>query len=270
MDREAILTAGDRNLAAVLRHYTQHAPDGAVVDDGRLLLVSSSPTWPGPYHNGALRLDASLPAEEVLTRAGAFFVGRCAGHCLWIAAHADDDLEELAVGAGYVSLGEGTPRMALDRPIDPPVVPDGVVLEEVVDEAGRQEYLAVTSEAYAAELLPADAAAAMLASLGAVRASGVRSVLARVDGAAVAAAMVVVAGGMAGVQLVGTVPAARGRGLGELCTRWAVQAGFELGATAVVLEASDMGAPIYRRMGFTELSRYRYCLGPPPPRKESP
>jgi ribosomal protein S18 acetylase RimI-like enzyme len=71
---------------------------------------------------------------------------------------------------------------------------------------------------------------------------------------------------LAGIQLVGTVPAARRRGLGELCTRWAVRAGFELGATAAVLEASDMGAPLYRRMGFVERSRYRWCLGPPPRR----
>jgi ribosomal protein S18 acetylase RimI-like enzyme len=62
---------------------------------------------------------------------------------------------------------------------------------------------------------------------------------------------------------VGTVPAARRLGLGELCTRWAADAGFMLGAVAVVLEASEQGEPIYRRMGFDERSRYRWCFGPP-------
>ncbi len=90
-----------------------------------------------------------------------------------------------------------------------------------------------------------------------------RAVVARTAGRPVATAMVIVSDRVAGVQLVGTVPDARGRGLGELCTRWAVNAGFELGAEAAVLEASEMGEPIYRRMGFVEVSRYRWCFGPP-------
>ena len=72
---------------------------------------------------------------------------------------------------------------------------------------------------------------------------------------------------MAGIQLVGTIPDARGRGLGELCTRWAVGVGFDLGASAVVLEASEAGEPLYLRLGFVEVSRYRWCFGPPAPRQ---
>jgi len=53
--------------------------------------------------------------------------------------------------------------------------------------------------------------------------------------------------------------------LGELCTRWAVGAGFDFGADAIVLEASEAGEPLYLRLGFVEVSRYRWCFGPPPP-----
>ena len=45
--------------------------------------------------------------------------------------------------------------------------------------------------------------------------------------------------------------------------RWA--AGFELGARAIVLEASEAGEPLYLRLGFVEVSRYRWCFGPPAP-----
>ena len=91
----------------------------------------------------------------------------------------------------------------------------------------------------------------------------VRAVVARDRGRPVAAAMVVASGAVAGIQLVGTIPGARGRGLGELCTRWAVGAGFDLGADAIVLEASEAGEPLYLRLGFVEVSRYRWCFGPP-------
>jgi ribosomal protein S18 acetylase RimI-like enzyme len=263
VDRDELLAAADRNLAFTLRHMAAAAPGSSVEDDGRLLLVSNSPSWPGPYHNGALRLDRSFPAADVLARAAPFFSGRCPGFCVWIAAHADLDLEERALAAGYASLGEGAPRMAIDHPLEPARLPEGISLEEVTDESGRTAYVGVTVKAYADELLPADAAEAQLATLPAVCGRRVRAIVARSQGIPVAGAMVLASDGVAGVQLVGTVPGARKRGLGELCTRWAVNAGFELGAAAVVLEASEMGEALYRRLGFREVSRYRWCLGPP-------
>jgi len=265
MERGDLLVAGNRNLASTLRLYARTAPDTALDDDGRLLLVSISRTWPGPYHNAAMRLDPSLAPDEVLARAEAFFADRSSGFCVWIAAHADADLEHAALGAGYPSISAaGAPRMALDHrlssvaPADP-----AITLTEVVDDTDRLGYLAVTVDAYADSFLPRDAAEVQLASMEAVRGPGVRAVVARDGERPVAAAMTVASDGVAGIQMVGTVPDARRRGLGELCTRWAVDAGFELGAEAIVLEASEAGEPLYLRLGFVEVSRYRWCLGPP-------
>lgn len=265
MDGEEILRAGDRNLASVLRLTARTAPGGVLEDDGRLVLISASPTWPGPYTNGALRLDPELDPDEVLSRAQRFFAGRCPGYCVWIAAHADADLERAALEAGLAQIdATGIPRMVLDHPLPPAAVPDGVTLEEVVDEEGRRTFLAVTIEAYRDSFLPSEVAEAQLATVEGVHGPGVRTVLARSDGRPVAGAMVVVSDGVAGVQLVGTIPGARRQGLAELCTAWTVNAGFQLGAVAAVLEASEMGEPVYRRMGFVVQSRYRWCFGPPP------
>jgi ribosomal protein S18 acetylase RimI-like enzyme len=265
VDRGELLVQGDRNLAETLRLYARTAPQAAIEDDGRLLLVSTLRTWPAPYHNGCIRLDRSMAPAEVLARAEAFFAGRSPGFCVWIAAHADADLERHALEAGYAAVSAtGAPRMALDHPIAAGSPPDTVSLDEVRDEAGRLDFLAVVVDAYADSFLPRDAAEAQLASLGAVCGPQVRSVVAREAGRPLATAMTVGSGPVAGVQLVGTIPEARRRGLGELCTRWAIGAGFEFGAQAVVLEASEAGEPIYRRLGFEEVSRYRWCLGPPP------
>ena len=257
-----MLAAGDRNLAAVLRHAAQTTPGAAFDDDGRLVMVSTVPSWPGPYHNGVMRLDRSLPPEEVLARAHAFFSGQADAYCVWIADHVDADLREAAIGAGLTLLGDASaPRMAIDHVPTPPPVPAGVMLEEVVDEAGRRAYVDVTVEAYVDAFLPGFAIREQLARLEALRADNVRAVVAIDQGEPVAAASIVVSDGIASVQLVGTVPAARQRGLAELCTQWTVQAGFDAGAQAIVLEASEAGEPVYRRMGFVELSRYRWCLG---------
>ena len=264
VDRAALLDAGDRNLVATLSHFARSSPDAGLEDDGRLLLFSLSKAWPGPYHNGAVRIDGALPAGEVLARAQRFFDGRAPGFCVWIAAHADEHLEAEAAAAGYVAVsGDGTPRMALTERLGPAHPPAGVVLEEVVDGAGRRAFLDVTIDAYAESFLPPDAAEAMLGSVATLRGPCARAVVARAGGRPVAAAMVVASGDAASIQAVGTVHGARRQGLAELCTRWAVGAGFGLGARVVVLEASDAGAPLYRRMGFVEVSRYRWCLGPP-------
>jgi GNAT superfamily N-acetyltransferase len=264
MDRDELLAAGDHNLAATMRLYATTTPGAALEDDGRLLLFSTSRTWPGPYHNGAIRLDRSLPSDEVLGRARAFFADRSPGYCVWIGAHADADLEHDALAAGLASISAtGAPRLALDHPIAAGVTPGDVTLDEVTDDEGRLDYLAVTVDAYADSFLPRDAAEAQLSTMGAVRGRGVRAVVARKRGRPVGAAMVVASGAVAGIQLVGTIPGARGQGIAELCTRWAVGVGFDLGAAAIVLEASDAGEPLYLRLGFVEVSRYRWCFGPP-------
>ena len=80
-------------------------------------------------------------------------------------------------------------------------------------------------------------------------------VLALLDGQPVACAQLLLSHGIAGVYYVGTVEAARGRGLGELVTRAVTNRGFERGAPVVGLQASPMGEPIYRRMGYRALYR---------------
>ena len=65
---------------------------------------------------------------------------------------------------------------------------------------------------------------------------------------------------MAGVYYVGTIPEARGRGLGSLCTRAATKAGFDLGARTVILQASQQGQTFYERIGYKVFTRYRWYI----------
>src|SRR4029077_20158534 len=74
-----------------------------------------------------------------------------------------------------------------------------------------------------------------------------------VDEAPAACAMTLVSHGVAGVFYVATVENARRRGLGDALTRKAARSGFALGSRAAWLGASEMGADLYRRIGFSDL-----------------
>jgi len=79
--------------------------------------------------------------------------------------------------------------------------------------------------------------------------------VARVDGAPAACAGVLCADGNAEVWMVAVVPEARGRGLSAELLRHALSAARAAGATTTTLEASAMGEPVYRRLGYRELGR---------------
>jgi ribosomal protein S18 acetylase RimI-like enzyme len=77
--------------------------------------------------------------------------------------------------------------------------------------------------------------------------------VARVDGEPAATATVNVVGEDAHVIMVATLPAARGRGLATACMLRGLARARERGATSTTLEATQLGRPVYERMGYRSL-----------------
>lgn len=71
-------------------------------------------------------------------------------------------------------------------------------------------------------------------------------------------ATTLVAGEGGGVYMVATPPAHRGHGYGGAVTAHAVREAFGRGAAFAYLQASAMGHPVYRRLGFQE--RFRFTV----------
>jgi len=243
----------DLNYAEAMRDLTRRA-GGAVLDEEGLLLYASPHPLP-VLVNGVMRTDARSAPERTLARARDFFGARGRGFSVIVRAHADADLRAAAEALGLAVYGEA-PGMLLDHELDAARAPEGVELREVTSEDDARSFAAVQAAAYATYGMPPDVTPLVLGSIEVLRAPHIATFLALVNGEAAAGAMVVVTHGVAGIYWVGTTPAARGRGLAELCTRAATNRGFALGARVASLQASVMGEPIYARMGYVVVTRY--------------
>ncbi|MFG0274261.1 MAG: GNAT family N-acetyltransferase [Phycisphaerales bacterium] len=72
------------------------------------------------------------------------------------------------------------------------------------------------------------------------------------EGAMVATSMLILLDGLAGIYGVATLPAERKKGLGAFATAQALLRAKDLGYRVGILQASEMGKPVYARLGFRE------------------
>jgi len=89
-----------------------------------------------------------------------------------------------------------------------------------------------------------------------LRVPGAVLYLGTIDGEPACTSSVVVTAGVAGIYWVATLPAHRGRGLGEAITWAAVAGGAKSACRVASLQASEMGRSVYARMGFATPFQY--------------
>jgi GNAT superfamily N-acetyltransferase len=126
----------------------------------------------------------------------------------------------------------------------------------VGSERDRAAYQEVMEAAWGIYGIDRDSISPFFARREALEGPRTRAVLAWVGSEAVAGAILYALHGIAGIGWVGTLPSASRRGYGAAVTWRAVAAGLERGLRFASLQASPLGQPVYRRMGFRTVSRY--------------
>ena len=248
---------GHLNYAAFSRESAGWGGDGGrVLEAEGLMLYASSSDFP-VLCNGLFRIDDRVPAATALDAADAWFRDLGRGYSVMVRdQEVDADLGREAEARGLLEV-LGMPEMVCRRRLDDRDAPAGSELRWVTDEAGIADFLAVNSEAYTSLGMPADVMSAQIVPGPRFLEPHVQSVVAYLEGRPAAAAQTFLSHGIAGVYWVGTIEAARGKGLGEAVTRAVTNRAFDLGAAANTLQASSMGEPIYPRMGYETTYRYR-------------
>ena len=144
----------------------------------------------------------------------------------------------------------------------------GLTIEPVVDAAGLDRWRSVQQRGLGLDDEATEAWFVAHRRPGFDPALPLRNWVASLDGVPVAAAALFVGAGVAGIYNVCTVPEARGRGIGGAVTGAALDEAATRGFGLAVLGSSEMGYPVYRRLGFRDVSRLRsYALRAPPARR---
>ena len=230
-------------------------------------VMCASGTWIPVVANGAFRSDGTLEGSALIAAADAFFGDLQRGFTVKVRdSGEDDDLRAACLEAGLELFGDPVPEMICRAALPAAPSVDGVTVHLADDESGVRDFISVNAEAYATYGMPPEVLVDVFEEPGAVLADPAATiVVARRDDRPLATAMVYESDGVASLQWVGTVPAARGTGLGALVTVMVTNLAFDRGASSCSLQASPMGASVYQRLGYETMYHYEEYVRWPKP-----
>jgi GNAT superfamily N-acetyltransferase len=257
-------TLGYLNLIEFTREDLRWQRSYELVEcDGVLLFAGSSDFL--AFCNGVRRVDDRVPGADVIATAQAWFAARGRGFSTWSRTlPVDDDVRDAADRAGLMTLGDSAPQMICRAPMVDEPLPPGVAIDPVDGPEDVAAFARINGEAYTVYGMPAEASASHFDGPNALVGPSTHAVLARLDGEPAGAVLITLSHRIAGVYWVGVLERARGRGIAAAMVRRVTNQAFDLGAASVQLQASTMGEPVYRRLGYEELYRIRLHLAMPP------
>ena len=249
----------DLSLAESIRETARWNEAGEIREQGDLLLTRGISRFPTTSVAMDLSKGQDHRAEETFERIRSFYRERKSAFSLHLRNHADGALEFICRRENMTLISD-SPGMVLTEPCPDKTPPRNIDVRQVDSVSGVADFTSVIIESFASLGMPPTVGEKIFATPERLLQPHIRMVIARDEGKPVAAAMVIHSQGIAGIYWVGTVPAARGRGLGEACVGKVVNDAFLRGARLVVLQASKFGAPLYLRMGFETVTRYPWYM----------
>jgi GNAT superfamily N-acetyltransferase len=246
LTRDEVLALQRPGHRAFYRLFDGASPGARVVERDDGVLVCACPARPERSLVNAVLYDNSDALIDALPELGAEFAGRADAWTVWVAP-GDDAVAAACAAAGHHR--DATPQLMWAEVAE---VVAGVRAAVDLDLAASWKALGDVNDA--AFGLPPDHLSITLADADdADDAAGLRAVARGEDGRALACAGAVVAGEVAEIVMVATLPEARGRGLAAACMRSCLA---RSGAPWTTLEATAMGEPLYAHMGYRRAGAY--------------
>lgn len=251
----------DQNLRVAMRFFGNATGTGEIRDLGRMQLVYSGLDY-GVFNIAFLNepVDSRRDMSAILTDCARFYAQKKVRWSFWLC----EDLLEISTrraareifaagGLRPISYAPGMKTEALTPPARTLPV---IECSPVIDAPARVAFTELTATCFD---IPLNVARAVY---GVERAwSGeYKGFVGRVNGRPVSIVALVRAAGSLGVYSLGTVPEFRGRGYGEALLRAATAHCRSTGHEPLVLESTEAGYPLYRRLGFRDVAKFTVYL----------
>jgi hypothetical protein len=200
-------------------------------------------------HDDAAPSGIAAAVDQARANTGAFVVRLREG--------VDDQFTPTLTRAGLVAAAEATSTPGMVAfPIDfdaiAPRHAPVLDIRPVSDAAGIDDHRKVVTQGFGSD----PSVAVGTACLELLDRQGCVMYVGYADGAPVASGLGWRTGRTIGVYSIATIPSARRRGHGEAMTSRVVMDGVASGCDVAALQASELGRPIYERLGFREVVRY--------------
>jgi GNAT superfamily N-acetyltransferase len=210
---------------------------------------------PHPWFNGMLSLaPVSGDRSNFIRQATRYFTSHhVASFTWWLAPELhSDEWSDYLFPFGF-RYSQDTPGMAIDLAALSPGATNSnnFTIQEVKDLAGLKVWARIFVQGYELPVEITQAYFDLIAPLGVNL--PLRYYLGFQNGQPVATSTLFLAAGTAGIYNVATLPAARGHGFGTTLTLAPLLEARSNGYRAGVLQSSEMGYPVYRRMGFSKV-----------------
>lgn len=257
---DELLSASESNMAAFYSAYGRA--------NGNTLAVGKNVTWfytgiQDSLFNGVISARFQPDeAREVFNKLQAKIDEQGAPALWWIGPLSKPaEFGPLLEGYGLQLDGE-VPGMAVDL-ISLDKQPETIMnfIVQKVDSAELQELWARTA---AVGTGLSDAATEEMVRLEATLADpkykAQHRYIGSLNGTPVATSALILDSGVAGIYAVATMKEARGKGIGRFLTVMPLLEARQLGYRVGILQSSSMGYPIYKKIGFKEVSKYKIYL----------
>jgi ribosomal protein S18 acetylase RimI-like enzyme len=235
---------------------------GSIVrrQDGIALVATGLPML---LFNQVMVEDAASASETAIEEAVAVMRARGHGFVVNLRVGSDDRFAALMARLGLAPLSERPwmPGMALAPiPSVAPTTGDGHEIRCITDPAGVEDHVRAAAAGFEApeSLMRSIVTPAILGDPRAALYAGYA------DGQPVSAGLGLRTGDTIGVYNIAVAPGYRRRGYGVAMTARVTADGAAAGADVAVLQASEMGYPVYERMGYRTVVEYMGYVEPGP------
>lgn len=176
-----------------------------------------------------------------------------------------EELGDHLVTSGFVA-DHASPMMSFDLSAAPPSAPAAARIERVNDQQSFARWVTVVIDGFGFPESARALATGLFMALG--YSDPFYQYLAWLGDEPAAAASLVLDDTNAGIFNVATLPAMRGKGIGSAITAHALHEAHAAGRHSALLVASEMGEPVYRRLGFQTCGMVREYVWQPQPTAE--